>query len=609
MQERLKIFSANGETLLERDLSEVAKPLMLLAGETPQLVETVPQGADVIGALVRDEDGWTLASAKDDVPVSSGPKTGTDFHLTAGVACSLGPWVFRIEREGADAGTVLLWRVGSSAVAADPLIQGHNQVATAKDGAYAVNPAVVGTELCAIFPTADGVDVMASDGSAQRLSVPFATLFAVGPFQGMALPAADAAAAVKSGSPFGWPARGTRTGLMAMLLVAGLVCLGALAIVKKKAAVDALVNARHGPELVERGLASHYLQNADEDALVYQTAFFRSLPLILTASRSRITLDLIQRGQQISGHVGGTRAKENEQRIKSILRFLKDVDDIQGAAQRGDWTKLKETLAAADRAMFTRCDADTFYSDAKEIADFITVALPKSFAKASDAGSDAFKDAEKGILEFFDALSDNLFMSGEIVRRERDNAETRWKALAAYVPARELFLKSSVDPGTDLRDAWADLVDAFDSDDGEFAPMLKREREKLVEAILKRADKATSVSLIRLCALGEAVGVDNAKLATWRDRAAAARNELSRQYREKYSDYRMRAAVAPGAPETLAVLDEMIALGLEDNSFHQWALREKARVSEVKDKVKEEVKDEVKVKGEVKDEVKKGEAK
>ena len=38
------------------------------------------------------------------------------------------------------------------------------------------------------------------------------------------------------------------------------------------------------------------------------------------------------------------------------------------------------------------------------------------------------------------------------------------------------------------------------------------------------------------------------------------------------------AAVAPGAKDTLAVLDEMVALGLEDNPFHQWALREKERV-------------------------------
>ena len=582
MQEKLKIFSANGETLLERDLADVAKPLMLLVGDTPQLVDVVPQGADVLGALVRDEDGWTLASAKDDMPVSSGPKTGTDFHLTAGVACALGPWVFRIEREGASTGSVLLWRVGSSAIAADPLIQGRNAVASANGGAYAVNPAVAGAELCSIFPTADGVDVTAADG-AQRLSVPFATLFAVGPFQGMALPASDAAAAVKSGRPFGWPARSTRAGLMAMLLLVGLAALVALSFVKKKQSVDAVLAAKHGPELVSRTLYADDAKNTDEDALVYQNSFFRSLPLILKASRSPITRDLLQRGRQVIGHVGGVKAKENEKLISDILRFLKDVDDIQGAAQKGDWIALKDKLAAADRAMFTRCDADMFYEDAQEVVDFVTVALPKFFVAASEIGAAGFKDTERQIQNYFDALKDNLFMSGDIVRRERDNAEMRWNALASYVPAREHFIASPDNVGADLRDAWADLVDVFDSEDAAFAPMLKHERERLTAAILKRADTAKSVTLIRLCELGEAVGVDNAKLAEWRKRAAEARKDISEQYREKYSDYRMRAAVAPGAKETLAVLDEMIALGLEDNSFHQWALREKVRVTSKSD--------------------------
>ena len=582
MQEKLKIFSTNGEMLLERDLAGAVKPLMLLAGDAPQLVEAVPQGADVLGALVRDEDGWTLASAKDDMPVSSGPKTGTDFHLTAGVACALGPWVFRIEREGASTGSVLLWRVGSSAIAADPLIQGRNSIASAKDGAYAVNPAVAGAELCSIFPTADGVDVTAAD-SAQRLSVPFATLFAVGPFQGMALLAADAAAAVKSGSPFGWPARRTRTGLMAMLLLVGLTALVALSLVKERQSVDAMLAAKCGPELVSRTLYADDTKNTDEDALVYQNSFFRALPLILKASRSPITRDLLQRGRQVVGHVGGMNAKENEKLIADILRFLKDVDDIQDAAQKGDWVALKDKLAAADRAMFTRCDADMFYEDAQEIVDFVTVALPKFFVSASEIGAAGFKDTEKLIQNYFDALKDNLFMSGDIVRRERDNAEMRWNALAAYVPARELFLASPESVGADLRDAWADLVDVFDSEDAAFAPMLKHERERLTAAILKRADTAKSVTLIRLCELGEAVGVDNAKLAEWRKRAAEARKDISEQYREKYSDYRMRAAVAPGAKETLAVLDEMIALGLEDNSFHQWALREKVRVTSKSD--------------------------
>lgn len=586
MQEKLKIFSANGEVLLERDLTEVAKPLMLLAGEVPQLVETVPQGADVLGALVRDEDGWTLASAKDDMPVSSGPKTGTDFHLTAGVACALGAWVFRIEREGSDTGTVLLWRVGSSAVAADPLVQGRNQVATVQNEAYAVNPAVAGAELCSIFPTAEGVDVMVPDAGAQRLSVPFGTLFAVGRFQGMALPASEAAAAVKSGRPFGWPARRTRAGLMAMLLVIGLVALAALSFTKKKAAVDELIGAKRGPEQVTRKLAADQ-NNTDEVALVYQSSFFRSLPHILQATRSSITRDLIQRGKQISGHVGGTNAKEYEREIQDIIKFLKAVDDIQGAAQRGDWGGLKKTLASADRKMFIRCDADKFYADAQELADFITVELPKFFVSASEIGARDSADAEKRIRARFRGLLDNVFMSGKIAHRERDSAEQRWQAISAYVQARTRFFASSGDSGTDLRDAWADLVDVFNSEDGVFAPMIKRERELLLGEIVKRAETATSVSLIHLCDLGEAVGVDSARLAQWQTRAATTRKELTRKYREMYSDYRMRAAVAPAAPETLAVLDEMIALGLEDNSFHQWALREKVRVQGKKAGAKE----------------------
>ncbi len=577
MQEILKIFSQEGEQLLERDLAEAAKPLMLLAGEKPQLVEVVPQGADVLGALVRDEDGWTLASAKGDMPVTSGPKTGPDFHLTAGVACALGPWVFRIEREGADTGTVLLWRVSGSAIAADPLIQGRNQVATAKDGAYAVNPAVPGMELCSIFPTADGVDVIGATSGASRMSVPFATLFAVGPFQAMALPAADASQAVKSGSPFGWPARRTRAGLMAMMIVVGLVALGAFALVKEKKAIDAALAAKQGPEQISRVLTDRAV-GSDEDALVYQSAFYRSLPSILKAERSPITRDLIQRGRQISGHVGGARSKEDEKTIQDIIRFLKAVDDIQMSAQKGDWAALKNSLGSVDRAMFTQNDADTFYADAQKIADFVTVELPKFFVSFA-SGSAGFQEARKRIHACLDDLQGNLFMSGEIVRRERDLAKMRWQALGVYVPARDRFLASPQDEGSELRDAWADLVDAFESEDeAEFAPMLKRERELLVEAILKRAETASSVALIRLCALGETVGVDNSRIAVWRGRANAARKELFKRYREMYSDYRMRAAVSPDAPETLLVLDDMVALGLEDNPFHQWALREKVRV-------------------------------
>lgn len=583
MQENLKIFSLNGDLLLERDLSEENRPLMVLGGETPQIVDVVPLGADVLGALVRDEDGWVLASAKSDLPVTAGPKVGTDFHLTADIACSLGPWVFRVEREGTLAGTVLLWRVASSAIVADPLSEGKNVVAATKDGAYAVNPAVPGEELCTVFPTVDGVEVVMVAEGAQRLAVPFATLFAVGPFQAMALPAAEAAAAVKSGSPFGWPARRTRAGLLAMMLLVGLVCLGALALVKEKGNVDAALSAKHGAVEVVRHSASTGDILTDEDALVYRVSFFRSLPLVLTATRSPITRDLILRGEQLIGKIGGVSTQKDERDIQSIIRFLKGVDAVQGAVTKGDWLTLKKTLADADRTMFTSCDADKFYEDAKEIEEFVTVVLPKFLSAISEIGAKDIADADRRLRAFFEGMKDNLFMSGDIIRRERDNAHERWRILSTYIPAREQFLSSADAGGVALQDAWADLTDVFDPDESAFAPMVERERKLLMDTILKRAETADSVALIRLCALGEAVGVEDGKLAEWRARAAEARKALAKRYRDLYSDYRMRSAVAPDAAETLAVLDDMAALGLEDNPYHQWALREKERVATKKE--------------------------
>ena len=579
MQGKLKVFSPEGELLLERDLADASAPLMILAGDRPRLVETVPQGETVLGALVRDEDGWTLASARGDTPVVSGPKSGADFHLTAGVACSLGPWVFRIEREGVATGTVLLWRVGSSGIAADPLAQGKNVVAMAKDGSHAVNPAVAGEELCEVFPTADGIDVVTPGSDSQRLSVPFAAKFAVGPFQGMALPAAGAAEAVKSGNPFGWPSRKLRSGLLAMLLGVGLVCLAAGALVKEKGRADAAVAAKRGAVQVDRPLMGAVAGVSDDDVLVYRVAFYNSLPLILQAARSPITRDLIARGEQLSGSVVGSQAAENERDIASFIQFLKDVDAIQGTVQKGDWEALRKTLAGVDRALFTACEADRFFEDADEIADFFLQAMPKFLSSITTLGPDAREKALRRIQKTVGEMGDNIFMSDNLVRRERNTARERWFALLAYVEARERYLSGEDPTGTELQGTWADLFDAFDPDNPMFAKMLERERKLLVDTIVGRAGTADAISLIHLCALGEAVGVEEETLAEWRDRATATRKELAERYGELYADYRLRAAVAPDAPETLAVLDAMLETGLADNPFHQWALREKARVA------------------------------
>ncbi len=580
MQENLKLYSTAGKTLLERDLSGDRRPMMVVAdGETPVLADIVEKGADVIGALVPDEDGWTLASSKADMPVSSGPKTAPDMHLMAGVACALGPWIFRIEREGSADGDVLLWRVGSSAVAADPIVQGRNAVAESDGGAYAVNPAVPGAELCEIFPTNDGIDVVT--GESRRLSVPYATLFSVGPFQGMVLKAADAASAVKSGNPFAWPARGVRYALMLGLVVVGAVALAAAALSRMAASVDASVAARSGAVRIDRPYAEDGVQHAhtDEDVFVYQLACFRTFPSILKAEPSPVTIDLIRRGEQLLGHIQGEEAAAMEREVRDILRFLKDVDAIQRAVKKGDWNRLKDTLAGSDRAMFLKCDADGFYDDAKDIMDFVMLELPKFLAVAAEEGTVGFAESKERLGKCFDRMSDNLFMSGETVRRERDLAHERWEALSAFVPARDRFVSDQSSAGDGLAAAWADFVDVFDPSDASFAPMVKREREIIEGALFKRADSAGDSALVRLIELGEAIGVDASRLAKWRDRAAAARKEISAKYRSLYSEYRLRAAVSPGAPETMAVLDEMLKLGVKDNQFHKWAVREVERTS------------------------------
>ena len=567
--ELLKIYSQSGELLLERDLSDAPAALLVVAGEKPELAETASAGAGVAGALVRDEDGWSLASSSPDDPVVSGPRRAPDIHLTAGVACSLGGWVFRIERESASAGLVLLWRVGSGAVVADPLLQGRNIVATRpSDGAYEVNPAIAGMEICEIFPTGDGaVEVISAGGEKHRLTAAPGALFAVGPFQAMVLDAASASAAVKSGSPFSWPSRGTRSALMLAAMVVGLVCLGGAYLSKERSRLEAALAAPRGAERIE--LRTSDPGEIDEDALVYFIAFYRSMPLILKAERSQITQDLIDRGEQIIDQEG----------IADAVEFLRKIDGIQQAVSKGDWDGLQAILAKTDCEMFIRCDADKFHEDAKEIAEFVTASLPRFLASVMSFGEKEFEDAGNRVQTLFDGMKDNVFMSGEIVRRERAMLELRWNALAAYVPARSRYFEGKDDAGRGLLDAWVQFVDAFDPDDPTFAPIVKREKDAIAAEIVKRAESAEDAELVRLCDLGEAVGVDDSVLADWKRRAAAARKKLAARYRALYGDYRARAAVAPGASETLAVLDRMLEIGLEDNAFHQWAERERARVT------------------------------
>lgn len=568
MQELLKVYSLDGQLLHERDISGQVNPLMLTAGDRPELVEVADPGVEVIGALVRDGDGWTLVSRKNDMLVTSGPKSGPELQLTVGIACEFAGVVYRLEREGAVSGDVLVWRF-EGAYATDPLEQGRNIVGSRPGSTtLEVNPAVLGSELCEVYPTALGADIVTVGAEASRLSVPKGTLFAVGLFQGMVLDAADAAKAMKGGNPFGWPARGTRQALLAAIVFLGLVGLGGVFLEKELSKARLQIRSRVGAEQVAYANVAGRKAISDEDVLVYELAFYRSLPSVLVATSSRVATDLIKRGQQL----------ESSPAIRKEVAFLKDVEAIQSAVSRGDWPQLGKILAAVDRAMFTKCDGDIFYADALEISEFITKALPRLMAEVSKPGSKDFASAGVTLSRYFKNMEDNIFMSGEVIRRERDAAFARWEALSAYVPARDAYLKDVKDTGQALLEAWIGVEDVFGGDDPATASLVADERKRISEALLARAEKAQDVALIKLCDLGEAVGVDPKALSQWRKRADVARRKLSRRYRELYGDYRMKAAVAPGAPDTLAILDKMVALGLPEDRFHEWALRELERV-------------------------------
>lgn len=567
MQEFLRVYTAHGDEILSRDLSEQRVALMITAGERPTLVESADAGVTIIGAVVRDEDGWTLVSNRVDVPVTCGPKQAADMHLVAGIGYALGGVVFRLERAGETSGNVLVWKIGAD-YAVDELVKGRNVVGT-NPGAQRleVNPAVIGDVLCEIYPTATGVDVVTEGEGGARLSVDRATLFSVGAFQAMALTAQEAAQAMKSGNAFAWPSRGTRRLLLLALIGVALIALWGARLHREALRVEGAANAYRGavqvpPRPIETEAVS------DEDVLVYELSFFRSLPIVLSATPTATEADLIRRGEQLASVA----------KIRPYVAFLKEVEAIQTAIGKGEWRALGERLASVDKTMFVKCDAMVFYNDAHEIAEFVTQALPKFMAEVSRPGSPEFKHARKKLAEYFEGMKDNLFMSGEVIRRERDTFHARWEALSVYVPARDAFLADDASDGVTLLAAWTEFANVFDAEDQAVAAIVQGERKRVIDSLLQRVDAAQDALLVHLSDLGEAVGVPEATLAAWRRRAREARRELEEKYRKLYGEYRLKSAVAPDDPEARQILEEMIKLGLEENRYNQWAQRELERV-------------------------------
>ena len=544
--EHLKILDSSGRMLAERALEPSEKgPILVVAdGAGVRLVPVVAAGERLVAAIVRDVDGWTLAAADVATPVVCGAKRAGSFALVAGSACSVADYVFRLESDVALSGNVLLWRVGKSAVAAENVASGRNLVAAdaLRGGSLTVNPAVPGVVRFEFYPTADGLDVVLLSGGRTRIAARL--VFAVGDFTGLLLPAADAAAALRSGNPFSYPSRGVRIRLMAALLGVGIVVLLGAYLSREAARVERLADAPRGPRAVA-GTPVTATENDDSDAYIYMLSFYRDLPLILGARRSPVADDFIARAARLGESAEVARA----------ARFLKDVTAIQDLVAARRWDELAVRLKGIDREMFTIANATRFLEDVQEVLSCASRLIPdaaRTMCRASAAEREAIN--------------------------AKDGART-----AADVEA--------------LRASFATLVQVFGDDLAAVSEDLRRELEIFVTATLQRltarfrtaTDFAPELSaIVPLCELAADVGVSADRVRAWRQDAQRIDRLVDTRFRACYQEYRLTAADNPARARQL--LDEMLAIGQTSNKFHAWARRERARLDAADAEGKEESK-------------------
>lgn len=575
--ENLKIFDGAGNNVLDRDLADEKGPLLLVTqGEGLALVEAAEHGETILGALVRSEDGWTLASSDPAQAVVSGPKSAASLPLLAGAASMLGGFVFRLESNIATSGNVLLWRIGKSPIAAENVVAGRNVVATdsLRNGAVSVNPAVPGEVLCEFYPTLIGLDVVVSDGG--RLSVPLRALFSVGSFEGLLLPAAEAAKAIKSGDPFGYPSRGIRMRLMFGLLLAGVVFLGGAGLYREAESVAKLADMPRGA--VREESARKQIDNTyATDTYFYLLSFYRELPRVLGAEPSPIAADLLAR----------TPALEGDPRVKRTISFLRTVTAVQETVRANRWNELPPILEDADVAMFEETRATAFLRDAKVLSTCLNERLPALAREMLTASADCRRELSAQVDEVLAEMTNNVFGVSRNVRGRCEIAKSRCNEILAYTESRDLLLSNpealSIAEVSELDQAFADLERELSEE--AYLPILDSQRqtlanfaEKSIEGLLTLSGESSAVTgqlvaIGPLCNLAENVGVDEAKVKVWREKARRVNRALDAWYREKYQAYRLTVGNDPA--EADKILNEMLSVGGGNGAFGKWARKEK----------------------------------
>lgn len=575
--ETLKIMQSDGRSVLERDLSEVRPPVMIVEKDGA-LVFSESSGPEVVAALFRDEDGWVLASPDPDRPVRSGTKCDGSLPLLPGSSCSVGTYIFLLDSDASTSGDVLLWRIDKSPIAAEAVMAGRNLVAadTLRNGVTTVNPAVPGEELFSFYPTADGLDVVMPSGG--RMSIARNLCFAVGGFEGVVMPSSEATAALKTARPFSYPSRKIRRRLLLALIGVVALFAGALGIGSSAASIERQADEPHGVVLVP-GKGVDGIRVYEGDEYIFFMTLFRDMPTILGARPSSASQDLINRVTSLT----------DTQTVTHVTGFLESVLAIQKSIIAEQWSDLSNHLAGVDRKDFTIANGLQFLADAQEVSDFVNVIVPRSGQRIRNATAAERLDVEAGITNAVFGLSDNRFIASRSLSAYCDRLSRQYEVLNAYFAVYDRILShpdelvsSEVE---ELGGCYLEVLRCGDRDIPGLLDNIQSDLRKFSERwILGLTDEFERKPIFRpeLSAVGQLYelaansGTDEKLLSDWKTRLKSIRRFGENAARGAYEKYRLLRYGK--SEEGLALLDQIISVGTCAGRFYDWALSEKNRL-------------------------------
>lgn len=571
--ETLKILNADGKEVLARDLSGEQGPLLVIAdGDMLRLERSAVAEDRVIGAVVRTEDGWSLASSNADSPVVAGPRSEGDLPLSTGNALVLEGFVFRLETDVAASGQALLWRVGKGRVAFENVYAGRNFVAVdGLTGKLAVNPAVVRDVVCEFYLSADGVEVIAGDGT--RLTVERGRIFACGGFEGMVLDASEAQAAMKTRNPFSYPGRHVRQGLLLALVGAAAVFFVAAFLNRSVRRTESLLENPRGAVRLEAQQEEPVVPTYFGDSFLFLLSAYREMPAILGPRPSPAAADLIRRAELM----------KDDPEVGRMATFLRQVTDLQETVLANRWSDLDSQLAKVDREMFVRTDGLGFLSDLRELEACANRTAPRFIYEITDVACTNREEVLAVATEALEDLNDNIFSSAPEVKAFISQLASRREVIMDYVAARARVLSEGV--GVSELHAVFDRMKSELSEEV-YGPIFEREFKLWKEYLVRRveailADNGTTREvgqLAALCDFADAVGISPDQRNAWHDRVKAMTHALELKCQALYQQYRLTAGSNPA--EAKRLLDELVSVSAGNQKFGSWARREQARWAE-----------------------------